>query len=272
MTEKAVFDDQGYFIRKDFFQPDEIAELGDIVDRIHQQWLVKNREEYVQRQLVNMHSLTHAEYFAGRSGDRRRFFECLAPAKLVTLMDEVFGEGIYFHNSQLFFNPADDSKLPYWHRDLQYGPADEAVQKRELPNMLSLHIRIPLIAERGVELIPGTHRRWDSALERSVRFERDGHRHGDALPGGVLIGLEPGDVLVFHAQMIHRGNYAFNSARKALDLCVGKAHPLTWNFLDEEVLPSQQELEQISDKRWYEQAREVAARRNLKGEGGDGVV
>ena len=69
------------------------------------------------------------------------------------------------------------------------------------------------------------------------------------------------DVLVFDAQMIHRGNYALNRERKALDLCVGKPHPFTLRYLDGSVFPTDEELALIRNKAWYQRARQVAAAR-----------
>ena len=71
--------------------------------------------------------------------------------------------------------------------------------------------------------------------------------------------LVPGDVLIFNAQMIHRGNYALNPTRKAFDLCVGKYHPLTAGSLDGRVLPTLAELGRITNGHWYALAREIAA-------------
>jgi hypothetical protein len=133
--------------------------------------------------------------------------------------------------------------LPYWHRDLQYSPIDDAALAAEHRNLLALHVRIPLVAEKGIELILGPHKRWDTELERQVRLELNGHRNDEALPGAVLIRLEPGEVRIFSAQMIHRGNYRLNESRKALDLCVGKYHPYTAQYLDESTLPTADELD-----------------------------
>jgi ectoine hydroxylase-related dioxygenase (phytanoyl-CoA dioxygenase family) len=256
------YNDQGYVVIKQLFNQALIENITNIVDRIYAQWFAKNSDEYIKNQLVNMHSLTNPGYFEHHQRERIRLFELLAPKELTDLIESIFGSGIYFHNSQLFFNPCPHSqptKLPYWHRDLQYSSIAEAIQAREQANLLTLHIRIPLIAEKGVELIPQTHQRWDSELERNVRFELNGHANHEKLPGTVLIALEPGDILIFNAQMIHRGNYALNPDRKALDLCVGKEHALVSGSLDRQNLPNEQEIEQISNNQWYRLARDIAA-------------
>jgi len=220
-------------------------------------WRSRNDAVVFEHKLVNMHSLTKAEYFEDSADQRVGFFNALAPKKLTSLLELMFGSGIYFHNTQLFFNPLDSTQLPYWHRDLQYRSLSDDIQQAQQHNMVSLHIRIPLVKEKGIELVPGTHKRWDTKLEREVRFELNGHSNSEQLPNGTLIELDVGDILIFSSQMIHRGNYQGNDSRKALDLCVGKPHHLTASFLDGQVLPTSQELKLIKNKQWYSNAKKL---------------
>ena len=250
----------GYAIVRAWLDADEIDGLAREVDRIFAQWMEANRACYQQERLVNMHSLTSARYFAS-SADRARFFDMLASERITSLLDGMFGTGLYFHNTQLFFNPHQNRRLPYWHRDMQYSPIGDAEQAREQTHLLSLHVRIPLLAERGVALVPGTHRRWDTPLESDVRWERNGHENSEDLPSAEVLALEPGDVLVFDAQMLHRGHYASNPQRKALDLCIGRPHPFTLRYLDASVLPTDEELERLANAAWYRRARELIAAR-----------
>ena len=256
-----TFAEHGYIIFKDLLPQEHILALSEEVDRIHRQWLECNRTEYMERLLVNMHSLTDTRYFDGCDGSaaRVRFFSLLLPQALTSAVERVAGDGVHFHNTQLFFNPFENRRLPYWHRDLQYSPIPDAEQAREQHRIRALHVRIPLLPEQGVELIPGTHRRWDTGLERLVRFEKDGHSNSEDLPGATLITLAPGDVLMFDAQMVHRGNYARNRERKALDLCAGNVHPMTVRYLDAKILPHDDELERIANNKWYARARQVVA-------------
>ncbi|MEM8613912.1 MAG: phytanoyl-CoA dioxygenase family protein [Cyanobacteria bacterium P01_H01_bin.105] len=259
MDASKQFEAQGHIILRKFFEPEEIDQITQSVDRIYSQWQAENYHALIEQQLINMHSLTHPKYFQDCGHQRLQFFKLIAPAKLTSALEQLFKTRIYFHNTQLFFNPYDKEKHPYWHRDLQYSPIDDAVQAAEQHTMLSLHVRIPLIAEKGIELIPDSHTRWDTELERNVRFELKDHQNHESLPGSVLIELEPGDVLIFSAQIIHRGNYALNPTRKALDLCVGSPHPLVSGFLDKAGLPTDEEIQHIDNRLWYELARELAA-------------
>lgn len=252
-TDRGQYERDGYLIKRQFFSPDHIEDLKTQVNRIYLQWQQANAEELAKWPLVNMSGLSAAAYFDSPQ-QRAHFFSALSPTALIDLTAELFGDGIHFHNSQLFFNPQDRSKAPYWHRDMQYDKTPDAEQAAELASMLSLHVRIPLLAERGLELIPGTHCRWDTPLERQVRLELNGHRNSEDLPDSVLLSLQPGDLVIFHAQMIHRGNYLLNQARWALDLCIGTPHRLTTPHINPQFMPSDTEIPLIEDPRWYRRA------------------
>lgn len=251
------YQEHGFVIVRQLLDRDRIVALGSIVETVFRQWLSEHWSDYAERGLVNMHSLTHARYHAD-SDARIRFFELVAGGGVMSLVQAMFGAGIYFHNTQLFFNPRDARQQPYWHRDLQASPVADAEQAAEQGRLLNLHVRMPLISETGLAIVPGTHRRWDTALEAAVRFEREGRLRSDDLPGMQLISLEPGDLLIFDAQMIHRGDYRRNAQRMAFDICIGKPHRFTLPYLDHAVLPTAAELPRIAGNAWYLRAHELA--------------
>ena len=264
MNSTDQYEAYGYAVLRNFFSDIEISLIDTHVDRIYKSWVRENEAEIFSNKLVNMHSLTSPEYFQGLPEERAIFFEAIASVKLTEAIEKVFGPGIHFHNTQLFFNPSNKERLPYWHRDMQYSPIDDSILSDEQIKMLSLHVRIPLVEEKGVEVVIGSHKRWDTELEHAVRLELNGHKNSEPLPNTALIHLVPGDVLIFNAQMIHRGNYDLNPTRKALDLCVGKYHPFTSEFLDERVLPKEEELDNIANNQWYKLAREITAKKSSK--------
>jgi ectoine hydroxylase-related dioxygenase (phytanoyl-CoA dioxygenase family) len=251
MSARKEYDDIGYVVVRDFLSDIEISSICKHVNGVFDSWMSDHKTEIFEHLLVNMHSLTKQEYFENIPEERVGFFNAITPLKLTNLIERMFGAEIYFHNTQLFFNPLNSKRLPYWHRDMQYSSFSDDIQKAELNNMISLHIRIPLVKEKGIEIIPGTHKRWDTELEREVRLELNGHHNNEQLPNARLIELDVGDILIFSSQMIHRGNYQLNDSRKALDICVGQYHHLTFGFLDKHVLPTEEELEVIKNNQWY---------------------
>jgi len=247
-----AFFERGYFVVPAFYSAAEVKVLAALIEPILKQWQSTLPPDFKG---VNMHSLSHSAYFSSTEA-RVNFFEHLISPALVETLDSCFGKDLYFHNTQLFFNPEDIAQRPYWHRDLQFSSISDFEQSQEQSQLLSLHLRIPLLPEAGIELIPGSHARWDTERESRVRFETSGHRHFEMLPDSELIQLAPGDLLVFDGQMIHRRHYAGNSARKALDICVGKPHALLKSFLDPANLPTQAELRALSQPQWFERAWE----------------
>ncbi|TKB45621.1 phytanoyl-CoA dioxygenase family protein [Thalassotalea mangrovi] len=255
---RRQYQEHGFFIIPGCLPQIELQALKAEVQRIHNCWLQMNREDYQKYAMINMHGLTDPVYFQGTDGKsdakrRGEFFNLLAPLSLLTTMASVFGNDLYFHNTQLFFNPYRNGRTPYWHRDMQYQGESEAIQKADLASMLSLHVRIPLIDEKGIELIPGTHKRWDNEREHQVRLELNGHENHQSLPESQLISLNAGDALVFSAHMIHRGHYCLPK-RLALDLCVGSPHPKPLKYLDSKHLPNVSELPYIEHPQWFNRA------------------
>lgn len=254
------YHENGYLLVRRFFDAALIETLTRCCDRIFGQWLANHRSAYVNERLINMHSLSDPVYFTENT-ERILFFNAVANGPLVRLCADLFGDKLYFHNTQLFFNPLDPGKAPYWHRDLQYTGIEESEQIALLPQLLNLHARIALIPERGLELIPKTHRRWDTTLERAVRLELDGHSNNEALPTALRLDLDPGDLLIFNAHMLHRGNYALNDARKAFDILIGTPHPLMMKWLDAGMLPARADIARIDFPQWYQNAWNVVDKR-----------
>jgi hypothetical protein len=160
MSVKKEYDDMGYVVVRNFLSDIEISSISKHVNGVFDSWMSSNKSEIFEHQLVNMHSLTKQEYFENNPEERVSFFNSISPVKLINLLELLFGSEIYFHNTQLFFNPLNSKRLPYWHRDMQYSSISDDKQKAEQKNMVSLHIRIPLVKEKGVEIIQGTHKRW----------------------------------------------------------------------------------------------------------------
>ena len=122
-----------------------------------------------------------------------------------------------FMNTQLFFDPFDRQQKDFWHRDCQYD-FDIEEQKEVVLGTQVLHLRVPLFDELGMEVVPGSHKRWDNEEEYNVRQEENGKSSNDDISTGKKIKLAAGDLLFFSADMIHRGLYGLD--RLAFDILV----------------------------------------------------
>uniref|UniRef100_UPI00129E4CF1 phytanoyl-CoA dioxygenase family protein n=1 Tax=Shewanella sp. TC10 TaxID=1419739 RepID=UPI00129E4CF1 len=146
---------------------------------------------------------------------RNQLFQFIGSNSIKQLVELTSLAKVAFMNSQLFFNPVNPKQLNYWHRDPQYHLSIDE-QRNALKGHDVVHCRIALNDEPGIELVPGTHKRFDNDDELSVRLELEGRKNSESLKSGQVVPLNKGDVLLFSANMIHRGLYGSN--RLALDL------------------------------------------------------
>jgi len=205
------FQRDGYYLFRDFFSPKEVKDISDAILPAHAIWMDVNREHAV----INSNYLTSTRYMSDTEA-RTAVFRFIASAKMVSVAQRLCPRGVYFLNTQLFFNPANAARKPYWHRDVQYLGVDEATQQQTILKDTLLHFRLPFSEDPGLEFIPGSHRRWDSPLERAVRLESEGHKNSEDLPEMVRMSHRPGDLLVFSAHLIHRGTYGLD--RRSFDI------------------------------------------------------
>ena len=203
----------GYAVAASAFSRDDMAQLKRVLDRFHSAWLADNADFYKAR-AVNSAYLTAPRYL--NRSDRLALFRFIAQEPLVHLAETLMGTPAAFLNTQLFFDPADPERKNYWHRDIQYSGLSALEQQAQLPLDQGFHVRIALKPERGIELIPGTHLRWDTQREFDTRTSQNGKQPHHALPGSKAISLDTGDMLVFSANTIHRGLYGKD--RMAFDI------------------------------------------------------
>lgn len=103
-----------------------------------------------------------------------------------------------------------------WHRDTQFGAFDPDQERKRLLGPLSAHIRVAFEPDDRLEIVPGSHAKWDTPDE--LRIRRGSNRATCAMPGATRIALRPGDACVFHAASIHRATYRRTPLRRTLDM------------------------------------------------------
>lgn len=210
-----------------------LESLTQVLTQFHREWVHSNHEFY-QTRAVNSAYLTNGQYL--NDEQRLVLFEFIASQKLNALVSVLPFEIPAFMGTQLFFNPVNQHQKNYWHRDPQYHLSLEE-QKQALSGPEVIHLRLALEDEPGIELIPGSHKQWDTPEQLDIRLEQDGKKHSDDMPEGKKIALKKGDLLVFSANMIHRGLYGLN--RFAFDMLVCEAKPELLEFVKPECLPEE---------------------------------
>ncbi|MDZ7923297.1 MAG: phytanoyl-CoA dioxygenase family protein [Marinagarivorans sp.] len=239
------YNDQGYFCLRQYVDEFEIANLRTIILKFHTQWIEDNKKLY-KEEAFNSSLITGSEYLA--YDDRLTLFNFISSPKIMALIEAVIPTKPAFMNTQLFFNPVNPQLKDFWHRDCQYDHDIEA-QKRVIQDTQVVHLRVPLFDEPGIELVPGSHKRWDNEEEFNVRQELKGRLSSDVLSSGQKIPLNAGDLLVFSADMIHRGLYGMD--RLALDILIFDSATDYADYVDDDCLPDAQMLNKIADPRIY---------------------
>lgn len=239
------YNEHGYSVIRDFFNAAEISSLRKVILKFHELWKQDNAAFY-REVAFNSSLITGSKYLA--QDDRLTLFNFISSKKIMNIVDSVITSNPAFMNTQLFFNPVNPQLKDFWHRDCQYDH-DVDVQKKVIHETQVLHLRVPLFDELGMELVPGTHKRWDNEEEFNVRQEEKGRESNEALSTGKKIQLAAGDLLVFSADMIHRGLYGLD--RLALDILVFDSAGDFVDYVDDDCLPDASMLENINDPRLF---------------------
>ena len=100
-----------------------------------------------------------------------------------------------------------------------------------------------------MELVPGTHKRWDSDEKFNVRHEKNGRLSSENLSSGKVVKLAAGDLLIFSADMIHLGLYGLD--RLAFDILVFDSDADFVDYVDDDCLPDVAMLDEIDDPRLF---------------------
>lgn len=238
---KRLYDQQGYVLLKGFYNDSELATIEPTIRKFHDIWKSHN-DEFYAKQAINSAYLTGADYLDNTQ--RQTLFQFLGTHKLMQLASTIIPNQVCFINTQLFFNPGNPDQKNYWHRDSQYNRSLEE-QKQALQGPEMLHCRIALADEPGLELVPNSHKRWDTDEEYKIRFEQNGHCNHQDLSGGLVVPLKKGDLLVFSANIIHRGLYGMD--RFALDVLFCDPEPELMQYARNDCLPSEELMEKLEN-------------------------
>jgi len=238
---KANYIENGYFILRNFFDDKEIAPIFDIINKFHLAWQGDNKEFY-ESKAINSAYLTNKNYL--NNAQRSILFEFISTNKLINIVAQTSIIKPAFMNTQLFFNPMNLEQRNYWHRDTQYhltlSEQQQALSKSEV-----IHFRIALADEPGIELIPGTHKRWDSEEELAIRLEQAGNNNYNNVSTGVTVPLNKGDLLVFSANMIHRGLYG--KKRLSFDIIFCESEENLVKFVNNDCLPNENQMKSMQN-------------------------
>ena len=215
----------GYIVVRRMFSPRRTAALEAACERVLRQWRRENPETGQPGggpEATVMRHLVHAGYdgVVGADG-RRALLEAVAAPKMLAASSAVLGQAPLFRATSLFMNPLKNSRAGNWHRDSQFHWPDEGEERRMLSTnsrlQSALQLQVALAPSSDVEVVPGSHLRWDTPEEYAIRRADGGkNNRADGMPGAVRLSLEPGDALAFNPCALHRGRYHTNKRRRTL--------------------------------------------------------
>ncbi|WP_437777372.1 phytanoyl-CoA dioxygenase family protein [Sorangium sp. So ce1097] len=110
-----------------------------------------------------------------------------------------------------------------WHRDSQIGQPDPEIERAVVATTTAVHFRVALEDDDRLEIVPGSHARWDTPDE--LRIRRGADRSTPDMPGAARVALRAGDACVFHAWSIHRASYRRAPLRRTIDAVYAFARP-----------------------------------------------
>lgn len=238
---RRSYQQHGYALIPNFLSAAESAQLLTVVSKFHLAWC-KDNQSFYQDRAVNSADLTAKRYL--NDEERLCLFKIVSSDSLVKRLAPLFVEGFGFMNTQLFFDPYKPTRKNYWHRDPQWHLSLEQ-QQTSLAQDTVLHCRIALSPDPGVEVIPGSHRKWDTPSQLDIRLGNNGREVHEDINEGLRLPLQPGDLLIFSGNMIHRGHYGQD--RMALDImfCDNKPQLLQW--VNPDCLPQKQMLSHLDN-------------------------
>ncbi len=204
---------RGYVVLPRFMGWRDRERLRAACDRAERSWRNGLPPQRRDGPLSNMAYLTSPRWY----DDRRvpaEILEFVAEPSVLDLIGAITGGVPLFHNTQYFMEQQGADWDGEWHRDSQFLAADAAAEKRDIAATTGVHFRIALAGDPWLRIVPGSHRRWDTAREWAIRRERAG---GDPV-GAVSVPLRAGDALLFHSWSIHQGLYRREPARRTFDV------------------------------------------------------
>jgi hypothetical protein len=206
-----------YFVVPAFLHPAERGELRRACDIA----LARARAESTE----NGHTtpkigvFTDPSYFSHQPGALDRLTKFVGSTRVCALLEGLAGEGEdgtpHLKNTDYYHEPTKRDWDGDWHRDSQFGQPDPELERRRILTTTSVHVRVALEDDDRLEIVPGSHRRWDTPEELQLR--KGSKRASSAMPGATRIALKAGDACVFHAWSIHRGTYRRAPLRRTID-------------------------------------------------------
>ena len=189
-----------------------------------------------------MRHLNHPGYLTPGSRGFRALMEAVADPAVLKQLARMFGNQPLFRSTSLFVNPREKSSEGSWHRDSQFLIPNEDEERQALHDMKvngllnarGCQMQVALVPSDDVELVKGSHLRWDLPAEYAVRRADGGRNSTGVMPGSTRIALQPGDAVCFNSWGYHRGRYHTDKSRRTLMFTYTGEHFSTFDYFSDQ--------------------------------------
>ncbi|MBE9128378.1 MULTISPECIES: phytanoyl-CoA dioxygenase family protein [unclassified Coleofasciculus] len=222
---KLTWEQYGYIIFPDFIDETERTSLKQICDRILNQ-IIADDKRY--ENTTNIAFLTEPNYFIHHHQDLLKLLEFIAAPRILSILTQISGQSPLFHNTQYFYKPKQKSWDGIWHRDTQFNAPYSELEQQRMSQMTGVHFRVAFEDDTRLEYVPGSHQRWDTEAELTIR--KGNNPTQSEMPGRERIELKAGDACLFHAWGIHRGTYRAEIPRSTFDIIYGWGGLCDWGI------------------------------------------
>ncbi|MEN9518670.1 MAG: hypothetical protein RLZZ381_1258 [Cyanobacteriota bacterium] len=225
---KSKFIQQGYIIIPKLFDLENIDRLKSICARA----LDRRRKEYLKTQpkfpKKTCSLPEQIEYFSDYSEVIDYLQNTIADQQILSILNCICDRQLFFHGLVYFFNPEELSWRGDWHRDGQINAPEDRTERSRIFSSSFIRVHLALIADDNLEIVAGSHARWDTPQELEIRKELNGKfSDSNLMSSTTRINLQPGDAIFFDGYSIHRGNYFAERSRKTLAILYSS--PVDWD-------------------------------------------
>lgn len=214
--------EQGYISVKNLLNKNEVKQLLDICNRIKKQFDENNQS--ASGETFCMRHLNHPDYYINHKNEYEIFMNTICHEKILNIVNQILNQKSMFRTTSYFFEPKSGIKDGNWHRDTQFIYKDEAREKVEVLKAASqpaqgIQLQIALEPSDDIEYVPYSHKRWDTTEEYQIRLKDNQiNNRSNAMPNAVRFHQEPGDMVAFDSNGLHRGRYHSDKIRRTLML------------------------------------------------------
>jgi phytanoyl-CoA hydroxylase len=197
---KAFFDENGYYLARGVFAPDEIRALEDDFDRIVAQLHGSGESINARWQGEEMKRLDGGDSFIVHTHNVQCYSErwmraCQHP-KFLDIAEAILGPDIILHHTKLFQKPSEKGSPFPMHQDYGYFPTEKDSMMAGI-----IHVSRATDEMGCLRVYPGSHklgRMKDSMGQGSAEFLAK-----YPIENATILEAEPGDVLYFHYCTLH---------------------------------------------------------------------